>query len=68
MAVAFSWWCVRSKLVSGGSAGPGDGQGRKRHEQAELTRMSKTRVLHVEASCLGIAEQAFDRPAFAVGA
>lgn len=68
MTVAFSWWFVRSKLVSGGSAGPGDGQSRKRHEQAELARMNKTRVLHVEASCLSIAEQAFDCLAFAVGA
>lgn len=66
IAVAFSCRSLFSKLVSSGSTGPGDGQGRKRHEQAELARISKARVLYVEAAGLGIAEQAFDRPAFAV--
>jgi len=49
IAVAFSCRSLLSKLVSSGSTGPGDGQGRKRHEQAKLARISKARVLYVGA-------------------
>src|SRR6056297_839771 len=66
--MAFARRCVLSKLVRGGSAGPGDGQCDKRHEQAELTRIGQAGVLNVETAGLGVAEQAFDRPTFAIGA
>jgi hypothetical protein len=67
VAVAFAEWRVRSKLVRGGTAGPGNGQCDKRHEQTELARIGQAGVLDIEAAGLCVAEQAFDRPTFAVG-
>ena len=39
----------------------------ERHEQTKFARVGEARVLEIGAAGPGIAEQAFDRPAFAVG-
>ncbi len=67
VAVAFLARRVFSEMVCSGAASPGNGQRDKRHEQAELARISQAGVLDVEAAGLGIAEDALDRPPFAVG-
>lgn len=67
VAVAFSERRVFSEMVCSGATSPGNGQRDKRHEQAELARICQAGVLDVEAAGLGVAEEALDRPAFAVG-
>ncbi|PKP63288.1 MAG: hypothetical protein CVT86_05630 [Alphaproteobacteria bacterium HGW-Alphaproteobacteria-8] len=53
--------------VGGDASGPDDGERRQRHEQGELAGVGETGVLDVQAAGLRGAEQAFDRPAFAIG-
>lgn len=67
VSVRLPRWVSASQAVCSRAPGPGDGQGNKGHQEAELTRLSQARVLKVEAAGLGVAEQAFDSPPFAVG-
>ena len=60
-------WVSAPEAVCSRAPGPGDGQGNKCHQEAELTGLSQARVLEVEAAGLGVAEQAFDSPPLAVG-
>ncbi len=53
--------------VRGGPPGPDDGESDKRHQEGELARVGDAGILKVEASGLGVAEQAFDGPSLAVG-
>ena len=67
VAVAFARWRTVAEEVSGGPSGPAESEGCERHEQAELAWVGEARVLEIEAAGPGVSEQAFDRPAFAVG-
>ena len=67
VSVRLAGGLASSEEVGGGAAGPGQGEGDEGHQQIELAGVGQARVLEVEAAGLGVAEEAFDGPAFAIG-
>ena len=60
-------WGVLAEAGSGGADGPGDGEGLERGEEMQLGRVGEAGVLEIQAAGLGVAEERFNGPAFAVG-
>ncbi len=67
IAVRLSLRPARPEQGGGGASGPGEGEGDEAHQEVELAGSGEAGVFEVEAAGFGVAEQAFDRPALAIG-
>ena len=66
VSVRFAGGCVAPDEDRGGLGGPGDRESDEAEEQGELAG-GEPGVLEIEAAGFGVAEEAFDGPALAVG-
>lgn len=65
-AMAFARYCLHPHGLGGASIGPCDGEHDDEHEAFELLEIGDVGALEIEASCLGVPEQACDTPPLSV--